>query len=83
MFSSSYVIFYIIYYTQNVINYFVVLLWTIGIFHGKIVIVDFMIVLQMILICAMTVGELSSEFSGLFISKLKLLCYTGLYKMSY
>jgi hypothetical protein len=59
------------------------LFWLVGLFYGKTVVVEFILVVQIILLCVMTTGTLTPEFSGLMLESFVFFCFKGIYLDSY
>jgi len=59
------------------------ILWLVGLFYGKIVVVDFVVALQIILLCSITTGPLSPGFSGMMLSNFVFYSFTGIFTQDY
>jgi hypothetical protein len=83
MYSDS----YDMYMYSEYFSYFLIcmvwLMWTTGLFFGKIVVVDFIVVLQIGVLCLMTTGVLTPGYSGMMIEKFVFFGFTGLFSISY
>jgi hypothetical protein len=67
MYSTSYNLYSYSKYLSYFLTCFVWILWTAGLFYGKIVAIDYMIALQIGVLCVMTTGVLTPGFSGIMI----------------
>jgi glucose dehydrogenase len=71
------------YYASYFLICLVWIYWIIGLFFGKIVVVDFILVIQVILIYSMTTGALNPGFAGMMLDSFVFFCFTGIYQPSY
>ena len=67
MYSNSYNIYECSYYFSLLLTVLVWVMWIAGLFFGKIVVVDFMLALQIGVLCIMTTGILGPGFSGMMV----------------
>jgi hypothetical protein len=73
----------LVYYGSYFLAILVWIFWLIGLFYGKIVVVDFILVIQVILICSMTTGILNPSFAGMMLDNFVFFCFIGIYKPTY
>jgi hypothetical protein len=57
--------------------------WMTGLFYGKSIVVEFVLVIQIILLCVMSTGILTPGFSGLMLESFVFFCFTGFLSDSY
>jgi hypothetical protein len=57
------------------------LLWILGLFYGKVVVVDLIIQIQMVFSLFLTMGVLPTNYAGMVSEKLFLLSYGGIYDL--
>jgi hypothetical protein len=55
----------------------------IGLFYGKPIVVEFVLAVQIILLCVMSTGILTPGFSGLMLESFVFFCFTGFLSDSY
>jgi hypothetical protein len=83
MYSDNYSMFTL---TRNV-SYFLAfiiwLYWLVGLFYGKMVVIDFIVVIELLLLCSMTTGKLNPGFSGMMLENFVFYGFTGLFSTNY
>jgi len=67
MYSESYDTYNYSQYISYFLTCTVWMLWIVGLFFGKLVVVDFMMAIQIGALCSMTTGILTPGFSGMML----------------
>jgi len=52
-------------------------------FYGKVVVTDFILVMQVILLCVLTTGILPPGPEGMMLESFVFFCFTGIYSNGY
>jgi hypothetical protein len=83
MFSVSYWLYKYSNYSSYVLESFICIFWFVGLIYGKTAIIDFIVALQIIMLCTITIGVMNPGFAGMMLPKFIFFGYTGLYSENY
>jgi len=67
MFSISYDVYSISQYFNYFLASAIWIFWFLGLFYGKVVVIDFILVIQIIFFCVLSTGTLTAGYAGMML----------------
>lgn len=77
MFSNNYNLYSFAEYGTYFMVSIIWIYWLVGLFYGKMVVIDFILVLQILFLSSITTGTLSTGFSGMMLEGFSFYNFNG------